>query len=144
MGSRNRCEKVTAMPSRMVLAAVEMLLMYWERSIAKGSSGSHGDGRRRRRHGAARTEVTLGSPVTEVEPSREATGRSAGTCERCPRRRAELARCRCPGACTAGPEACDERTQQCGKRLASARRRPIRWIGRGLLVTVARAYLTGK
>jgi hypothetical protein len=28
MGSRKRCENVTAMPSRMVVAAVEMLLMY--------------------------------------------------------------------------------------------------------------------
>jgi hypothetical protein len=33
MGSRNRCEKVTAIPSRMVLAAVEMLAMYSERFI---------------------------------------------------------------------------------------------------------------
>src|SRR3954471_15940248 len=38
MGSRNRCENVTAMPSRMVLAAFETLAMYSAKFIRECSS----------------------------------------------------------------------------------------------------------
>jgi hypothetical protein len=42
IGSRKSCEKVTAIPSRMVFAAVEMLLMYWLRSMGRDSRSSLG------------------------------------------------------------------------------------------------------
>ncbi len=40
IGSRKRWENVTAMPSRIVFAVWEMLLMYWDKSMGSGSRSS--------------------------------------------------------------------------------------------------------